>query len=83
MNQIYFGSILVGVVEVRALNTAQPVEPVRVMRPDERTVLNLAEPRDAAGQTVVRWSFFRAAEPAETACSRPLDRRRQVDIVAA
>ncbi len=35
MNQIDCGSVFIGIVEVRALNAAEPVQAVRVAGPDE------------------------------------------------
>ena len=53
MDQVDGGSFVIVVVEVRARDATEPVQPVWVAGPDERTLVDIAEPLDAAGHTFV------------------------------
>ena len=63
MDEIDGGRVVVGVVEVRADDAAEPVQPVGVAGPDERTVVDLGESLDAARRADVRPSSAGSPNP--------------------
>jgi len=66
MNEVDGECVVIIVIEVAAVDAAEPVQPVRVAGPDERTVIDIAETFDAAHQAFVR-RLAATAEAAQTA----------------
>src|SRR5690349_1851390 len=76
--------VRLAVLEVRPLDTAQPVEAAGVACPHEGSLLDLGESGDAAGEPLLLAAIADAlAEAAQAQAAGTLDRRPQIHVVAA
>ena len=74
--------VRVGIVEIRPVNTTQPVQALGIAGPDVRAVVDRGEPGDPTVQAllIIHDTLTEAAQPQLTGA---LDRRPQIDIIAA
>jgi hypothetical protein len=78
MHQVDGGRGVRIVVKVRSVDPPEPVKPVTIARPHERSVVGVGEAGDAAGESVIRAG---ATEPDEPQVQRAVDRSLGVDAV--